>query len=88
MKMNILFFLFFFLFFFDYVLAQSLALLNFLRGIAYSLCALFIILGVYDIVTSEGNPQKMESGKKAIIYALIGFGLALSVEQIVSMMRG
>jgi len=83
-------FLIFFLSFFENIFAQedsSTALLNFLRGIVYSLCVLFVILGAYDIATSEGSADKMKKGKEAIIYALIGLGLAMSVEAIVDLMK-
>lgn len=87
MKKNLLLFFLLFLFFFENVFAQQADLLNFLRGIAYALCLLFVVLGGYDIVTSEGDPGKMEEGKKKVIYALIGLGLALSVETIVDLMK-
>jgi ABC-type antimicrobial peptide transport system permease subunit len=66
---------------------DSTDLLNFLRGIVYSLCVLFVILGAYEIATSEGSAEKMKRGKEAIIYALIGLGLAMSVEAIVDLMK-
>jgi hypothetical protein len=81
--------LIFFLLFSENIFAQqgSTDLLNFLRGIVYSLCVLFVVLGAYDIATSEGSADKMKRGKEAIIYALIGLGLAMSVWTIVDLMK-
>ena len=94
MKGKFFLLLIFFLLFSVNVFAQqdndqggSTDLLNFLRGIVYSLCVLFVILGAYDIATSEGSADKMKKGKEAIIYALIGLGLAMSVEAIVGLMK-
>jgi|GEM_PF-2661549 len=88
MKGKFFLLLIFFLLFSENIFAQqgSTALLNFLRGIVYSLCVLFVILGAYDIATSEGSADKMKRGKEAIIYALIGLGLAMSVEAIVDLL--
>jgi hypothetical protein len=82
MKGKFFLFLIFFLLFSENIFAQQglISLLNFLRGIVYSLCVLFVVLGAYDIATSEGSADKMKRGKEAIIYALIGLGLAMSVE--------
>jgi hypothetical protein len=92
MKGKFFLLLIFFLLFSENIFAQkgqqgSTALLNFLRGIVYSLCVLFVILGAYDIATSEGSADKMKRGKEAIIYALIGLGLAMSVGTIVDLMK-
>jgi len=88
MKGKFFLFLIFFLLFSENIFAQQglISLLNFLRGIVYSLCVLFVVLGAYDIATSEGSADKMKRGKEAIIYALIGLGLAMSVEWIVALM--
>lgn len=62
-------------------------LIDIIRGIVYSLSVLFIIIGGYKIVTSEGDPGRVQEGKRAIIYALIGLGIALATESIVDYLK-
>lgn len=38
---------------------------------------LYLILGGYRLATSQGNPDLMEKGKKAILYSLIGLGVSM-----------
>ncbi|MGB9598249.1 MAG: hypothetical protein ACPLZH_00150 [Minisyncoccales bacterium] len=84
MKNFFIFFLFFSLIF-QNVFAQAQDLLNLFRGVALALTGLFIVIGAYQIVVSEGDPGRMQEAKKTIIFALIGFGLALAIETIVAM---
>jgi hypothetical protein len=57
---------------------------NFLTGItgffskmSIALLSLPIIFGAYQIITAGGDPEKIEHGKKMIIYALIGVSILL-----------
>lgn len=38
---------------------------------------LFMIIGGYYIVTSQGNPERLQTGKSYILYSLIGILLAI-----------
>lgn len=37
---------------------------------------LFLIIGGYHVLTSGGNPQKLQKGKEYIVYSIIGLLLA------------
>lgn len=47
--------------------------LGFIGGVAL----LFIILGGYQILSSQGDPEKLRKGKNMIFYAVIGIVLAV-----------
>ena len=53
-------------------------------GILAGIAVLFVIIGGFRYVISNGNPQDMTKAKDTIIYALIGLVVALSAEAIVS----
>ena len=47
----------------------------------------FIILwGAYQIMTAGGDPKKFQTGGKTILYAVIGFIIALMAKNIVSIL--
>lgn len=46
-------------------------------GLIGGLSLLFIIFGGYTLLTSEGNPQRIRTGKTYIFYAFIGLLLAI-----------
>jgi hypothetical protein len=46
-------------------------------GLIGGVSLLFIIYGGYIILTSQGNPGKLNNGKSYILYAIIGLLLAI-----------
>lgn len=46
-------------------------------GLIGGVAVLFIIVGAYIIMTSQGNPQRLNNGKSYIFYAIIGLLLAI-----------
>jgi len=48
---------------------------------------IFVLLGAYNIVTAGGVPEKVAIGKNYILYAVIGFILALIARAIPSIAR-
>lgn len=42
-----------------------------------------IIYGAFQILTAADNPEKFESGKKTILYAVIGFAIIISARGLV-----
>lgn len=46
-------------------------------GLLGGVAVLFIIYGGYIILSSQGNPQKLNIGKSYILYAIIGLLLAI-----------
>ncbi len=49
------------------------AIMDFLFIIALILGPLLIIVGAFYIMTALGNPEKVKTGTKIIIYTLVGF---------------
>lgn len=48
----------------------------------------YIIWGGFKYIKSEGNPTKVGEAKQAILYAVIGFGVALSSVALVNFVSG
>jgi len=79
-KLIILFFIFFSLIFFEKIRAQEPVnvLCNFakwVKNILLTMGVLGIIFGGYRILTSQGEPSKLEESKKFIIAVLVGMAL-------------
>ncbi len=55
--------------------------------IAMVLAPLVIVYGGFTYITAAGDPGKMETGKKIIIYAVIGFILALLATSLVDVFK-
>lgn len=47
----------------------------FLLTIAIPIATIMIIVGAFQILTSAGNPEKVTTGKKTIIYAAVGIAI-------------
>ena len=50
-------------------------LLPYILGIAGFILLAYFVLGGYDILTSQGDPKKIELGKQKITYAVVGFAI-------------
>jgi|SRR6185437_5719254 len=51
---------------------------NFLfTDIAIPLSTIMILVGAFQFMSAAGDPEKVSRGRKTIMYAAIGFGLAL-----------
>jgi hypothetical protein len=48
------------------------AIIDFIYKIALVLATLFIVIAGFYFVTSSGDPAKIETGKRIILYTLIG----------------
>lgn len=48
------------------------AVMNFIFGLAIFICPVFIIWGAFKVSTSEGDENKIKSGKQMITYAVVG----------------
>jgi hypothetical protein len=49
---------------------------------------IIIIVGGYFMITSAGDPQKFEKGKKTLLYGAIGFLLVFIADQLASEILG
>lgn len=52
-------------------------IINFIIDIAIAAAGIIIIVGGYLMITSAGDPQKFEKGKKALLYGAVGLILIL-----------
>jgi len=52
-------------------------------GIAGAVALLIITLSGFRYITSDGDPQKMNSAKNGIIYALVGLVIAIIAQGLV-----
>lgn len=57
------------------------------RWLAGSIAVLMIIVGAYQILFSAGDPKGWETGKKTIIWAVVGFAIVLLAEVVVDIIR-
>ncbi len=53
------------------------AVTNFLFTIAIPLTGIMVLVGGFQMMTAAGNPEKFSTGKKTILYAVIGFVVIL-----------
>ena len=51
------------------------AVAGFLLVIAIPIATIMIIVGAFQILTSGGNPEKVTTGKKTILYAAVGIAI-------------
>jgi len=45
--------------------------------IAMPLSVIMVLVGAFQLMTSAGEPEKVSQGRKTILYAAIGFAIAL-----------
>jgi len=75
------------------VLPDSIcALLNnitdFLLLIVAPLAGLMILWAAFQILTASGDPAKFATGKRTLVYALVGLGIVILSEGIVAIVIG
>ncbi len=60
---------------------------NFIFWIALALAPLMVLIGAFFLMSSGGDINKIEIGKKIILYTAIGFFIVLSARGIVAILR-
>lgn len=63
------------------------AVTNFLFTIAIPLCGIMILVGGFQMMTAAGSPEKFSSGKKTILYAVIGFVVVLLAGSVAALIQ-
>jgi len=63
------------------------ALIRVIFNIALILAPLMIIVGAFYFLTAGGNPQGVETGKKIILYTIIGFIIIMMASGIVALLE-
>jgi len=51
--------------------------LNYLIYVSVPILAIMILVGGFQILAARDNPEKITSGRKTIMYAVIGFAIIL-----------
>jgi hypothetical protein len=60
---------------------------GFLFTIAVPLTAIMAIIGGFQMITAAGDPEKFSSGRKTLMYAVIGFAIVVLAGGIVSIIE-
>ena len=55
--------------------------------IAIPLTAIMVLVGAFQITTSAGDPEKFSQGRKTILYAAIGFVIAIIATGVTSIIK-
>ena len=62
-------------------------LLNIGLGVAVTVAAFFLMWGAFVYMSAAGSPRQMESGKSAMLNALIGLGIVLSARVVAGLIQ-
>ena len=63
------------------------AIVNFLFQISLIIAPLFIIIAGFYFVTAAGDPQKIETAKRIILYTLIGLLVIITSKGIIALVK-
>jgi hypothetical protein len=61
---------------------------GYLLGFAGALAIIFIVYGGGQMMISRGNPQKLETAKKTLTYAIIGLIVVILAQAILILLTG
>lgn len=60
------------------------SIINFIFSVSLLVVPMMIIVGAFYFVTAAGNPSQVETGKRLVLYALIGFIIILLAKGLVA----
>lgn len=64
------------------------SVVNFLSvTIAVPLTAIMVLVGAFQMTTSAGDPEKFSQGRKTLLYAAIGFAIAIVATGVTSIIK-
>lgn len=58
-----------------------------LLDISIPIVAIMVLVGGFQILTAGGDPEKFKTGRKTIMYAVIGFAVILIANGVVSIVQ-
>jgi len=61
--------------------------IGYLMVIASPIVAIMVIVGAFQILTAGGDPEKFKTGKKTILYAVIGFAIVLLARGLIAILH-
>ncbi len=56
--------------------------------VGVTVAAFFLMWGAFVYMSAAGSPRQMESGKSAMLNALVGLGIVLAARTIAEMIQG
>jgi hypothetical protein len=62
-------------------------IINFVFMLALAVVPLMVIIGALYLITAGGNPTRVETGKKIIFFAMIGFAIVLLAKGLVALLK-
>ena len=60
---------------------------NWLYAIAFALVPIMILIGAFYILTAAGDPEKVNTGKKIIIWTIVGLAIVIISTGIMSLIK-
>jgi len=63
------------------------AVAQFLFTIAIPICAIFVLVGGFQMMTAAGDPEKFGKGRKTILYAVVGFVIVLLAGSVAALIK-
>lgn len=57
--------------------------ISLLADIAIPICSLMVLWGAFELITSAGNPEKVKTGGRTILYATLGFAAIIAAKYVV-----
>ena len=60
---------------------------NWVFAIFLAISVIFLVWGAFEFVTGEGNPERVSSAKKRLLYAIIGISIALLANGVDDVLR-
>ena len=62
-------------------------LIIYIFKIGSGLAVLMILIGAFTMVTSTGDPSRVDRGRKTVIWAIVGFAITMLVNGIIALLR-
>ena len=64
------------------------SVINFLKSTALAAAPIMFVIAAYYFVTSEGNPEKISTGKRIIFYTFLAIIIILLASELVNVIKG
>jgi len=63
-------------------------IINFLKSVALAAAPIMIVIAAYYFVTSGGDPEKISTGKRIILYTFLAIIIILLASELVNVIKG
>jgi len=63
------------------------AIVNFIFWIAIAIVPLMVLIGAFYFLTAAGDPKKIATGQRIILYTVIGFAIILFARGIIAVIK-